>query len=572
MMEAVNTNELHIKGLSAGSGAAIGEVVIINTESGEVEPQPISKKEVKIHKQRFLDAKKQLVSELKMMGSELKDSSSTEIIETQLQIIEDPDIEWGVNKIVESERLCVEFALYKTFEQFIERLKESGSELFRQRIIDLEDIRDRFIAVVTNQENIKSINKGSIIVARDLSPTELVSFYEDGAAGLVMEKGGVTSHAAIISKSLGLPCIVSANNVIHRVQDHERVILDASAGILIKDPDKKTIKNYQEKIKARIKGAKKKGELKSVTTDGIGFNLMANLEFEAELNALDENDAKGIGLLRTESLLFGHRIRKSEEEQVIFYNKILKGSEGPVIIRLFDIGGDKSGFKISKEANPFLGWRGIRLLLDEKALLRNQLQAICKVSGKYPGRIKILVPMISVLEEVYEIKEELELAKEKVRTRGDKIDESLPIGIMVEVPSVAVSTYKFAKEVDFLSIGTNDLTQYTLAVDRGNERINKLFQHFHPSVLKLIRLTKEGAEKAGIEVSVCGELAGNEIGAACLMGFGINEFSMVPSRIPVIQELLSMHSMESFKEFSQKALDCATSSELEEYFEEWNNL
>lgn len=571
-MEAVNTKELHIKGLSAGSGAAIGEVVIINTESSEVEPRPIRKSEIKHHKQRFSDAKKQLVSELKMMGNELKDSDSADIIETQLQIIEDPDIEWRVFKMIETEQLCVEFSLYKTFEQFIERLKESGSELFRQRIVDLEDIRDRCIAVVTNQENIKSIKKGSIIVARDLSPTELVSFYEDGASGLVMEKGGVTSHAAIISKSLGLPCIVNADQVTHYVQDNEEVILDASAGVLIKNPEKKTKTTYRQKIKARIEGAKKKGQLKSVTTDGVEFHLMANLEFEAELKVLEENDAKGIGLLRTESLLFGHRIRKSEEEQISFYSKILEGSEGPVTIRLFDIGGDKSSIKVSKEANPFLGWRGIRLLLDERVLLRNQLKAICRVSGKYPGRIKILVPMISVLEEVYEIKKELEAAKEEIRSQGVEIDENLPIGIMVEVPSVAISAYQFAKEVDFLSIGTNDLTQYTLAVDRGNERIYSLFQHYHPSVLKLIHLTKQGADKAGIEVSICGELAGNEIGAACLMGFGINEFSMVPSQIPVIQELLSMHSMDEFKDIAQKALECSTSSGLEDYYKEWNNM
>ncbi|MEX2603948.1 MAG: phosphoenolpyruvate--protein phosphotransferase [Gracilimonas sp.] len=570
-MEAVNTNDIHIKGLSAGTGIAIGEAVLIISDSKAVDPSFIKKKEVKKHKAQFSEAKETLLSELKLMSKELKDSGSAEIIDTQLQIIEDPDVQKNVFDIIENKLLSVDFALYQTFSLFIERLKESGSELFRQRIVDLEEIRDRYIALVSDQENIKSVKKGSIIIAREISPTELVSFYEDGAVGLVMEKGGVTSHAAIISKSLGLPCIVSANNATREVEKGDQVILDSAAGILISHPAKTTLKSYQERIEARAKGAVEKHDGVFATTDGCEFKLLANIEFEAELPKVVENDAKGVGLLRTESLLFGHRLRKSEEEQVAFYSKILSGTTGPVTIRLFDIGGDKSGIKVSKEANPFLGWRGIRLLLDEKELLRNQLRAIYKVSGEYQGRIKILVPMISVLDEVHKIKKEMEKIRQELISDGVEIDEKIPLGLMVEVPSVALSAYQFGREVDFFSIGTNDLTQYTMAVDRGNERICDLFQHYHPSVLKLIKLTVEGADKAGIEVSVCGELAGNKIGAACLLGFGIREFSMLPYSIPVIQELLNSRPLKDFQELAKKALELSTAKELEEYFKMWES-
>ncbi|MDZ7807654.1 MAG: putative PEP-binding protein [Gracilimonas sp.] len=254
-----------------------------------------------------------------------------------------------------------------------------------------------------------------------------------------------------------------------------------------------------------------------------------------------------------------------------FYTTMLENVNGPVTIRLFDIGGDKNARRPYKEANPFLGWRGIRLLLDEKKLLRSQLKAILTIAGKFPGRVKLLIPMISVVNEIDLIRDEIEKMQGGLLSSGIPIDENLPIGIMVEVPSVALSSFHFAKKVDFLSIGSNDLTQYTLAVDRGNEKIHNLFQHYHPSVLKLIRMTVKGAKKAGVNVSVCGELAGDEIGAACLMGFGINELSMVPNSLPGIYDLLSSRNRKDFAELANKAVDLSSSEELEELFKEWKD-
>lgn len=569
-METSKAKELIIKGKSAASGIAIGNAVLINSESKTVTPTSIKEKEITHHKERFFKARDNLVTELQQMSGELKDSDTAEIIDTQQQIIQDPEIEKSVFDIVESKLLSVDFAVYQTYCTFIERLKESGSELFRQRIIDLEDIRDRFIAEVCEQKNKEPIKKGSVIVTKQISPTDLVSYYEDGAVGLVMEKGGVTSHAAIIAKSLGMPCIVNAVSVTKEAEKGKAVVLDADDGTLVLNPSKKTIQAYRNKAKIQKDLAKEKGADEFETADGVRFKLLANIEFEAEVLKVGENRAQGIGLLRTESLLFGKRVRKDTGEQEAFYEEIVSKTAGPVTIRLFDIGGDKNARRPLKEANPFLGWRGIRLLLDEKKLLRSQLQAILTVAGRYPGRVKILVPMVSVIDEVRKIRNEIEKIQGALLSTGVKIDENIPLGLMVEVPSVAISAYQFAKEADFLSIGTNDLTQYTLAVDRGNERIHTLFQHYHPSVLKLIKMTVEGAQKADVEVSVCGELAGDEVGAACLLGFGIKELSMVPNSVSKINELLSSRPLKDFQELATSAIELSSSEELEKLYGEWS--
>ncbi|MGN8225774.1 phosphoenolpyruvate--protein phosphotransferase [Gracilimonas sp. BCB1] len=569
-MEATNTDEITIKGRSVGTGVAIGKAVILSSESKTVAPTSIKKSTVKKHKQRFLKAKESLIDELQLMADELNDTGSVEIIDTQKQIILDAEIERSVFEIIEEKQLSVDFAIYQTYCQFIERLKESGSELFRQRIVDLEDIRDRFIDLVCDQKKKKSVKKGALIVAREISPTDLVSYYEDGAIGLVMEKGGVTSHAAIIAKSLGIPCIVSAEKATKEVLNNKTIVLDAAEGTLILNPSRKTISRYRKKVEEAARRKKKRPD-SFETADGFPLKITANIEFEPELPRIKEHGAEGIGLLRTESLLFGHKIRKSTEEQLAFYSAILEGSSGPVTIRLFDIGGDKTSRRTVKEANPFLGWRGIRLLLDEKELLQNQLKAIVRTAAKYPGRIRILVPMVSVIHEVNEIKDELESARKELKAEGIELTESIPIGLMVEVPSVALSAYSFAKKVDFLSVGTNDLTQYTMAVDRGNERICNLFQHYHPSVLQLIKMTVEGADKAGVDVSVCGELAGDEIGAACLIGMGIQELSMVPESIPAISELLHSKTKEELEQFASSALELGSTEELEQLFEDWKN-
>lgn len=568
-MEAAKAGEITINAQGVSEGVAIGKAVLLDAKPNAVAPTSIKKEEVDAHQSTFKKAQQKLAAEMEKMAQELTDSGSADIIDAQKQIIKDVEMEKSVFNIIEHELVSADFAIYKAYNNFIEILQENGTELFRQRIVDLEDIRDRYVSEVSNTagKNNVRIEEGTVIFTREISPTDLVSYYENGAIGLVLEKGGLTSHAAIIAKSLGIPCIVNAGKAINKIGSDQAVILDGDAGTVLIEPTEKTRAYYKKKKQQAAKSTYK--AIKFETSDGSGFEIGANIEFEAELPNVKKYGADGIGLLRTEGLLFGEEAKKSKAEQEAFYTTIIENTAGTVTIRLFDIGGDKLVGRAIKEANPFLGYRGIRLLLAEKELLRTQLKAILTVAGHHPGRIRVLVPMVSMMEEVQAIKQEVRAMQESLKQSGLPIDENLPIGLMIEVPSAAIFAEAFAKEVDFFSVGTNDLTQYTLAVDRGNDRIGTLFQHYHPAVLQLIQKAAEGASAAGIPISVCGELASDKVGAACLMGMGINSFSMAPASIPKISEMLAAKSKADFKKMAEAALGATSAKKVEQIYINW---
>jgi phosphotransferase system enzyme I (PtsI) len=557
-----------IQGISANPGIAVGKVVCLDNKRRKVLPNAISADEVDIHLDAFERGRRILVKELSDMVEYL-DANSAAIIETQKQIVLDAEIEKRVKSVIKDELLSGDYAIYKTFCDFIERLKESGSELFRQRIVDLENLRDRFIDIVCKDEQNLSIEKGTILVVNELSPTELVALHSEGLVGLVMERGGVTSHASLIAQSLEIPCIVSAKNATSKAFE-VKAILDGREGQLILSPDSDLLEEYKLKLLKYKKNQKrllKNINEPSITKSGTEFFLSANLEFASEIAQLKKYNATDIGLLRTEGLLF--RNKTSFDEQLKFYESILSSTDGTVTFRLFDVGGDKLNSKIPAEANPFLGWRGIRMLLDEKDLLDTQLKSLLICAGKYKGRVKILIPMISVEEEVLQIKQRIVDIHKELSNLGNKIDEQVSIGAMIEVPSAALNAENLAKHLDFMSIGTNDLTQYTLAVDRGNEKICSLYQQQHPSIWKLIKITAEAAEKTDTELAVCGELAGSVLGACGLIGSGIMNLSMISSAIPKVKEELISHEDSEFKELSESFLAASNTTKIKEIFEHW---
>lgn len=552
-----------IKGLTGSEGIAIGPVLVVDDKRKKIQPKRIKADAIYIHLQRFAKAKTAFLKELDELTSNL-DKKTAEILETQKHIISDREIEQKINAVIEVELYDVEYAIYGTFNEFIERLRESGSELFQQRIVDLENLRDRLILLACDNDKELEIEDGTILVLQDISPTDLVSYHDKGIKGLVMDKGGITSHAAIIAQSLNIPCIVSTKVGVKHASNSKKAVLDASSGELILNPSRAVLSEFKKKIREINKAQKafiKAGD-RSETKDGFPFHLRANIEFEQELILANEFKAEGIGLLRTEALLFGGMSHRSELEQDKYYESILSGISGPVTIRLFDVGGDKLHSQTPDENNPFLGWRGVRMLLDEKAMLGGQLRSILKCAGKYPGRIRILVPMVALIEEIVEVRKAMEEVQKSLMDTGVTIDESIPLGIMVEVPSVALLADKFAKEVDFFSIGTNDLTQYALAVDRGNERICSVYQQHHPSVWQLIKTTVKAANENAVPVSVCGELAGDKLGALCLLGMGVNDLSMSPGSIPKVKEALTSRSMLELKDLSDRVLDCSTTEQV----------
>jgi phosphotransferase system enzyme I (PtsI) len=569
-MSSRTREETIIHGLPGSDGIAIGSVLVVDKKKPKVRPTKIKSDAILSNLKRFSKAKELFVQELDELSSNL-DHETINILETQKQIIMDMEIEKKVNECIEVELYAVDFAVYRTFNDFIERLRESGSELFRQRIVDLENIRDRLISLSCENQKLPDVERGSILILRDISPTDLVAYHEKGISGLVMDKGGITSHAAIIAQSLDMPCIVSAKTAVKEATLSKKAILDGSSGELILDPSSDKLKEFKRKIR-EIKKSQKAllaHRQQCETKSGNLFHLRANIEFDTEIEVANNYGAQGIGLLRTEALLYGGIAKKSEVEQSKFYETILAEMEGPVTIRLFDVGGDKLNVHTPDEDNPFLGWRGIRMLLDEREMFKSQLRSILKIAGKYKSRVKILVPMVSVIEEIREVKKFVAEVQKELKNEKIPIDEKLQVGMMIEIPSAALLADHFAKEVDFFSVGTNDLTQYTLAVDRGNERICDLYQHQDPAVWKLIGCSIDAAKKNDIPISVCGELAGDLLGAACLMGMGVNDLSMSPGSIPKVREMLISHTDEELKDISEAVLSCKSATEVRELYKDW---
>ena len=350
------------------------------------------------------------------------------------------------------------------------------------------------------------------------------------------------------------------------------MIVDALEGDVIINPDDQLLVQYREKKKrelSRVKKLLKWAKKENITKCGSTFSLRANVEFLEELPKISLYGANGIGLLRTETVLF-ETSEFNVKEQVEFYSKVLQATnKESVTIRLFDAGGDKLINDKSSEANPFLGWRGVRMLLDEPQLLEKQLEAIYRVSGKYMGRLKILIPMVSRLEEIVALKKIAEKVRTELDTGNVTFDAAIPIGIMVEVPSIVMMANKIAAHVDFFSIGTNDLTQYTLAVDRGNEKISNLFDSYHPAIWKMIKMTKEAADMHQIPISVCGEMASKPEAAACLLGMGINDLSMNSSAIPYVKAVICSHTLKELKELSRLVLKEDELEGIHKLFSKW---
>lgn len=556
-----------IRGLSGCKGLVEGPVLVIDRKQVQVQPQKITSDQVQVHIDRYKKAVEELTGEMQFVSQSL-DKETRNILDTQVQMINDPDIAIRVSEYVSRDLFSVEYAVFLTFDRFIERLQESGSELFRQRITDLEFIRDRLISTIRKDESQTEVEKGAILIVREISPTDLVRYHEKGVAGLVMDKGGITSHATIISQSLGLPCIVSAKNAVKMARDAKFALMDGEKGELTLDPTASQVRTFSEQRQAFLKSelALSNEEHHNQTRDGTPFNLRANIEFRSELALAEKYHADGIGLLRTEALLYGGLTLKSEKEQDLFYEDILSQTNGIVVIRLFDVGGDKLNVHAPDEDNPFLGWRGIRMLLDEEEMFHTQLSSILRLSGRYPGRVNILVPMISTMSEIRAVRKALNVVTDALREQQVTVDTDLKLGMMIETPASALMADSFAKEVDFFSIGTNDLTQYTLAVDRSNERICDLYQHHDPSIWKLIKMTVDAANKHDIPVSVCGELAGEGPGAACLLGLGITDLSMSAAFIPKVRKVLNVLTIGQMKELSGLVLSCSSPDEVKNLF------
>jgi phosphotransferase system enzyme I (PtsI) len=563
------------RGIGVSPGIAIGPAYLYARVSFEVEERSIDPADVQYEKDRFEQAIRKAERDLHKIIAVTREKlgeDSASIFEAQLLILRDEAVYPAILAYMEKHGVNAGYAVQTVMGKHRKMMEASDSEYLRERSNDLLDIQDRIIRHLRRGRILSAVEESSIIIAENLTAADIILFSRRGILGCAMDFGGPTSHVSIMARALGVPAVVSTHGATGQISTGDLVILDGIRGELIVNPDEETLKAYRVKQERfeRLRQADKQlvGET-SETLDGHPILLQANLELREELPLLKEYGAQGIGLFRTEMmLLMESRAIMSEEEQAEQYLQVVEATRPfPTTFRILDLGGDKLLPMGHREHNPFLGWRGIRILLDKPELLIPQLRAILRASAA--GPVRILLPMVTTLTEVRRLRSELEKTKQALRDEGIPFDEQVPMGVMVEVPSVALQADQFAREVDFFSIGTNDLTQYVLAVDRGNDLVAEIYNELHPAVLELIRLTTKAARDAGIPVSLCGELATNLRAVPVLLGLGVESLSASPVYLPAIKRVIRAMKKTEGEALARRALKSSDAEEFRAYMDRW---
>jgi len=566
-----------ISGIGVSPGIAIGKARVIRKQAVVLTGTLLlNDDEITIAIEKFDNAVAVSVTEVEtMMASHdvSQGSEGLEILEAHIELLGDPQIREDVVEKIQTERKNVNDAVIEVIQAAVEMFKSMDDDYMSARAIDIEDIGNRILKNLNPvKESIDQIDEaGTIIIAEDLTPSDTISMDIIKVAGFATQIGGKTSHAAIIAKSRGIPAVVGCGIDLKSVQDGDNLILDGQSGSIIINPDKETIEDFEIKRATWLKEINLLKSLKDTpanTLDGTEIHLLANIADSAEMENALEFGAQGSGLFRTEFLFLGRNDFPSEEEQFEFYKAVaLKAKGKPVTVRTLDIGGDKQlpYFNFPEEQNPFLGYRAIRLCLDRKDIFITQLKAILRASAF--GKLKIMFPMIATVNEIRAAKAILKEAIQELNDQGISFNRDIKIGIMIEIPSAAVIADLLAKEVDFFSIGTNDLTQYTLAVDRMNEKIKDLYDPFDPGVLRLIANVIEQGHKNGIEVGMCGELAGDPKATLLLLGMGLTQFSMSASSIPLVKNTIIKTSLTEAKKIYEDVRQMDNSKDITTYLQ-----
>jgi len=495
----------------------------------------------------------------------------SEIFQSQIMMLHDAEFVGALERRIKSERRNADFLINEEIEHYKSLLITTGDALFRDRIDDLDEIKHRLMRNLQRKRLHSTVEGSHIIVAGSLTPADTLLFSKNDVLGYATDTGGITSHAAILARSLKIPAVVGLHNLSSMVVTGDQLILDGQRGIIIIHPSEKHLNEYRTKIE-RIEELEESlaglVDLPCETPDGRKVELSANAEFVNELEYVLTQGSRGIGLYRTEHLYIELGEFPSEQEQYIAYSEIAHIMyPQTVIIQSFDIGGDKYLESDRIEENPFLGWRGIRIMLDKPDVFRHQLRAILRASAT--KNIKLMFPMISGLNELREAKGHLDAVREELTEKGVKFDAGMEVGIMIEVPSAIFVADELAKEVDFFSIGTNVLVQFLLAVDRNNDLISELYQEFHPSVLRAIRHVIDVGHEHGIWVGLCGEMAGNPVATVLLLGLELDEFSLVPAVLPEIKKIIRNTTHEEAKRVAAEVLSMQTVNDVQAYLEEY---
>ncbi|HDR1344532.1 TPA: phosphoenolpyruvate-protein phosphotransferase PtsI [Pasteurella multocida] len=567
-----------ISGIPASPGIVFGKALVLKEEKIVLDMQKISESQIDSEIARFYQGRNAAVEQLSAIRDRAAKTLGEEkaaIFEGHLMILEDEELEEEIIDYLRTNKVNAGVAASKIIDQQVTMLSEIDDEYLRERAGDIRDIGNRLIKNILGMHivDLGDINEEAILVAYDLTPSETAQLNLDKVLGFITDIGGRTSHTSIMARSLELPAIVGTNHVTSQVNTGDYLILDAVNNVVYVNPSQDEImrlKGLQQKLLEEKAELAKLKDLPALTLDGHRVDVVANIGTIRDVDGADRNGAEGVGLYRTEFLFMDREQLPTEEEQFVAYKDVVEAMNGRlVILRTMDIGGDKElpYLNLPKEMNPFLGWRAIRIALDRREILHAQLRAVLRASAF--GKLAVMFPMIISVEEIRELKSVIETLKQELRNEGKAFDESIQIGVMVETPSAAVNAKFLAKEVDFFSIGTNDLTQYTLAVDRGNELISHLYNPMSPSVLSLIKQVIDASHAEGKWTGMCGELAGDEKAAVLLLGMGLDEFSMSAISVPRIKKLIRNVNYEDTKALAMKALQQPTAVEIEQLVEDF---
>ena len=551
-----------LKGIASSSGITIAKAYKLETPQITIEKKDSNPQEEIEKFKNALAASRKDIETIKERATGKLSDEELEIFDAHLMVVDDPAMSDEVISMIENEKVNAEYALDVVSNNYISMFESLDDEYMRERAADIKDVttRIKYHILGVDVADLSLIDQEVIVVAHDLTPSDTAQLDKKFTKGFATEIGGRTSHSAIMARSLEIPAVVGIASVMSEVKHGDLLILDALKGQLIVNPDEKTIEQYQEKAEKyqkEVAALKVLKDKETITTDGHKVEIVGNIGTPDDVAGVIDNGGEGVGLYRTEFLYMNSTELPTEEQQFEAYKKVLVAMNGkPVVVRTLDIGGDKKlpYLPIDPEMNPFLGYRAIRLCLDRKDIFRTQLRALLRASAY--GKLRIMFPMIATIDEFVSAKALLEEEKEKLVKEGVEVGQDLQVGMMVEIPAAAVLADEFAKYADFFSIGTNDLIQYSMAADRMSEKVSYLYQPLNPSILRLIKLTIDGAHSQGKWCGMCGEMAGEPDAMAVLMGLGLDEFSMSATSILKARSIANSISYQEMQQLAAKAVKC----------------
>lgn len=565
------------KGTSASAGIGIGTAVIL--EETELVISDKTVEDAAAETERFCSAVEASIQDVSDLAADMVQrigEKEAEILNGHLMLLQDPMLTDGVKEIIQNNNLCAEAAVEQVFTMYADMFASMDDELMQQRAADMRDIKTRVQKKLLGvaSVSVSSLPAGSILVAKDLTPSITAGINPENVVGIVTELGGKTSHTAILARALEIPAVVAVTGLLEEVKDKDRLIVDGSEGTVYINPEAECLEQYQEK---RERFLKEKKELEkfigkpTVSKDGVQVELVANIGKPEDVDKVLQYDGEGIGLFRTEFLFMDRTAMPTEEEQFEAYRKVAVAMNNkPVIIRTLDIGGDKEipYMGLMKDENPFLGYRAIRFCLDRKEdVYKPQLRALLRASAY--GNIKIMIPLVTCVDEYRQAKDLIEEIKAELDQENISYNKEIQVGIMVETAAASLIADLFAKEVDFFSIGTNDLTQYTMSVDRGNDKVSYLYSTLNPAVLRSIQRIISCGREAGIMVGMCGEAASDPLMIPLLLAFGLNEFSMSASAMLSARKWISEYDTKELQAVAKKAMSFSTEAEVRTYMTEF---